>query len=337
MTRPRSALVSVLDTPYYHCICRCVRRAWLCGEDPLTGKSFEHRKPWMLARLKLLTDTFAIDLCAYALMSNHYHLVVRLDPHRTRAWSQQEVMQRWMRLFSGPDFMQRAFKGEFLHPEESQAVEAMTEKWRDRLSDLSWFMRCFNEPIARQANGEDNCKGHFWEGRFKSQALLDEGALLTAMVYVDLNPVRAGIAETVMEADFTSAQQRLFEIARTSTPRGKHGSTSKPKLLPFSGTERQDRPTDLPFNLKDYLDLVDTSGRMAYPGKRGTIPEFQPRLLGTLGIDVNEWMPKVTQMQKRFELFIGAPHRLRHIAQSRGWRWVRGLTAARKLYARANE
>ncbi len=72
MTRPRASIVSALDTPYYHCINRCVRRAWLCGEDPLTGKSFEHRKPWMLARLKLLTEIFAIDLCDYALMSNHY-------------------------------------------------------------------------------------------------------------------------------------------------------------------------------------------------------------------------------------------------------------------------
>jgi REP element-mobilizing transposase RayT len=97
MTRPRSALVSVSDTPYYHCICRCVRRAWLCGEDRLTGKSFEHRKPWMLKRLKLLTDTFAIDLCAYALMSNHYHVVVRLDPRRTGAWPVKEVIERWTR------------------------------------------------------------------------------------------------------------------------------------------------------------------------------------------------------------------------------------------------
>ena len=336
MTRPRSSLVSVLDTPYYHCINRCVRRAWLCGEDPLTGKSFEHRKPWMLARLKLLTDTFAIDLCAYALMSNHYHLVVRLDPHRARTWSDREVCEHWMRLFKGPGFMQRAIKGEFLHPEESRLVEAVTALWRSRLADLSWFMRCFNEPIARQANGEDDCTGRFWEGRFKSQALLDEGALLTAMVYVDLNPIRAGMAETVLDADFTSAQQRLFEIARSSTHNVKP-SLEKPRLLSFAGVERQDRSTDLPFNLKDYLDLVDSSGRLAYPGKRGTILASHPKLLSTLGIDATEWIPTVTQMQKRFELFIGAPHRLRHIAESRGWHWVRGLTAARKLYARANE
>ena len=80
MTRPRSSLVSVSDTPYYHCIGRCVRRAFLCGKDPVSGKSFEHRKQRILERLKLLTEVFAIDLCAYALMSNHYHLVLRLAP-----------------------------------------------------------------------------------------------------------------------------------------------------------------------------------------------------------------------------------------------------------------
>jgi hypothetical protein len=133
------------------------------------------------------------------------------------------------------------------------------------------------------------------------------------------------------------SRQRLFEIARTSTRRRQQASHEKPRLLSFSGTERQDRPTDLPFDLKNYLGLVDTTGRLAHPGKRGTIPVFQPRLLGTLGIDANEWMPTVAQMQRRFELFIGASHRLRHIAEIRGWRWVRGLTATRNLYTRANE
>ena len=63
MTRPRSTLVSVSDTPYYHVIARCVRRAFLCGEDRLTGKSFSHRRAWLLGRLRLLTESFAIDLC----------------------------------------------------------------------------------------------------------------------------------------------------------------------------------------------------------------------------------------------------------------------------------
>lgn len=335
MTRPRSALVSVADTPYYHCIGRCVRRAFLCGDDPVTGKSFSHRRQWILDRLKLLTATFAIDLCAYALMSNHYHFVVRIDAERARHWSSRDVVERWTRLFRGPEFVARYLKGEPLSTIEQSRLEVLIPRWSARLTDLSWFMRCMNEWIARLANQEDGCTGRFWEGRFKSQALLDDTALLTAMVYVDLNPIRAGLADAPIDADFTSVQQRLFDLARRRDTPPK--DNDPPALLPFAGTLRQGTPTLLPFNLQDYLDLVDTSGRVARSDKRGTISVDQPKLLAVLGIQPHEWFKMVTQLQARFEHFVGSPHRLREIAARRGWRWVRGLTAARRLYARANE
>lgn len=176
MTRPRATLVSVGDTPYYHCIGQSVRRAYWCGEDPLTGKSFAHRRQWILARLKLLTETFVIDLCAYALMSNHHHLVVRMAPERVKSWTAREIVERWVGLFSGPDLVQRYLKHESLADPERANLDARIGQWASRLSDLSWFMRCLNAPIARQANSEDGCTGHFREGRFKSQALLDDTA-----------------------------------------------------------------------------------------------------------------------------------------------------------------
>ena len=208
--------------------------------------------------------------------------------------------------------------------------------WTARLSDLSWFMRCLNEWLARAANEEDGCTGRFWEGRFKSQALLDEVALLTAMAYVDLNPVRVGVAVAVPDSDFTSVQQRLFEVARAVDTSSTPNENVLPSLVPFVGAERTDGRTDLPFNLQDYLDLVDSSGRVVRADKRGAISVDTPRLLHVLGIAPDEWLRTVTQMQSRFELFIGAPHRLRHIAEQRGWRWVCGLSAARRLYVRVN-
>ena len=193
MPRPRKSLVCISDTPYYHCVSRCVRRAFLCGQDTGTGKSYEHRRQWIVERLHLLASIFAIDVCAYAIMSNHYHLVLKLET--AEHWSDKEVVSKWLTLFQGPLLVRRFHANEELSPAQRQTVADTANVWRNRLQDLSWFMKCLNEPIARQANKEDCCTGHLWEARFKSQALRSEQALLSCMAYVDLNPIRAGNIE----------------------------------------------------------------------------------------------------------------------------------------------
>ena len=192
MTRARREQVSLLDTPYYHCISRCVRRAFLCGQDVHSGDCFEHRRQWIVERLALLEQVFAIDIAAYAIMSNHYHRVLHVYEAQAENGSETEVIERWLQLFSGPPLIRRQLSGEELTESERAKVSEIVANRRDFLSDLSWFMRCLNEHIARQANQEDDCTGRFWEGSFKCQVLLDEQALLTCMTYVDLNPLRAG-------------------------------------------------------------------------------------------------------------------------------------------------
>lgn len=150
-------------------VARCVRRAWLWGYDEYAGRDYSHRKEWVLERLEELTSIFAIDICAYAVMSNHYHLVLHVDLTRARKWSLHEDRQG--ELFSLPPLIQRWQKNA---EAERVLAEQVIQRWRRRLHDVSWFMRCLNERLARRANAEDNCKGRFWEGRFKSQALLDE-------------------------------------------------------------------------------------------------------------------------------------------------------------------
>jgi len=152
-------------------------------------------------------------------MSNHFHVVVRVDAERALGWDRDEVLRRWTQLFTGPELVQR-YRA---HPENLCAAElARLDLWvatyRERLIDLSWFMRVLNEPIARQANAEDGVTGRFWEGRFKSHALLDEQAVLTAMAYVDLNPIRAKMAETPEASAYTSVAERIAEL-RKAPPR----------------------------------------------------------------------------------------------------------------------
>ena len=170
MTRPRSQLVSLDTTPYYHCISRCVRRALLMGSDE-RGRSFDHRKAWLVARIKFLAEIFAVDIAAYAVMSNHYHLVLHIDKARADEWSDDEVCKRWGRLYHGPDLLQRHLNGEVLASFEQKELKHLLAGWRARLACLSHFMASLNYIIALRANKEDGCTGRFWEGRFKSQAL----------------------------------------------------------------------------------------------------------------------------------------------------------------------
>ena len=209
MPRPRKELVCIEDTPYYHVTSRCVRRTFLCGVDQSTGQSYEHRRQWIEERIWVLSSIFAIDICAYAVMSNHHHIVLKICPEQAFTWSNEEVIERWTSLFKGPPLIQKWQSGEALIPAELEVVSACIARYRKRLSRLGWFMKCLNEPIARQANSEDNCTGHFWESRYKSQALLTEEALLSCMAYVDLNPVRADIAATPETSDHTSIKQRI--------------------------------------------------------------------------------------------------------------------------------
>jgi hypothetical protein len=174
MTRPRKALISLADTPYYHITSRCVRRAFLCGVDHYSGQSYEHRRQWVVDRIRLLSSLFAIDICAYSVMSNHYHLALKICPEQLKMLSDDDVMDRWCAMFKGPLLIQNYRSGEDLKPFERLAVSDIVNVWRSRLSSISWFMRCLNQPIAHQANREDKCTGKFWESRFTSQALKTE-------------------------------------------------------------------------------------------------------------------------------------------------------------------
>lgn len=329
MTRPRRTLVDPASTPYYHCIGRCVRRAFLCGLDRYTGQDYSHRKAWMIERLGHLAEVFVIDVCAYAVMSNHYHLVLRLRPDLVQELSDEDVMHRWSALYELPLLVARHQRGELVSEAEQVAARARIEELRDRLADLSWFMRALNEWIARRANAEDGCTGRFWEGRFKSQPLLDEAAVVTCMAYVDLNPVRAATAKTPETSDDTSIQARI--------QRQRERQPLPVRLAPFQRRDSRHSASDLPIGFPDYLELVDWTGRAIVSGKRGFIDSETPNILGRLGIDSEEFLRHMQQKRMGFRAAVGCATSLREAAASFGKHHFQGIGTALRLFGARSE
>ena len=297
MTLPRKQQVCLDSTPYYHCICRCVRKAFLCGEDELTKKNFDHRKQWLVDKINQLADVFAIDICAYAIMSNHYHLVLKVDKEKAEQFTDEEVAFRWMQLFSGHNLVNRWLTEPNITDAEKEAALEIVQIWRLRLYELGWFMRCLNESVAVQANKEDNVKGRFWEGRFKSQALLDETAVLACMAYVDLNPIRAGVAQSPEQSDFTSIQQRLKAIANA-----KVSEQAQPKtLLPLTDYQAHTKQQmGLPFKLIDYFQLVEWTGRCIREDKKGAIPAHIKPLFERFNINEDDWLDVIKDFNRHY-------------------------------------
>jgi hypothetical protein len=371
MGLPRSKYVQEGQEGIYHCFTRCVRRAFLCGFDPVTRRDFSHRKAWLVDRLKYLSTIFAIEVCAYAIMWNHYHTILRTRPDIVASWSDREVAIRWLKLFPkhlGP--------GGAAIPATEEDICALTNcperiaKLRKRLCSLSWFMGRLNEFIARAANKEDNVKGRFWESRFKCQALLDEAAIATCMVYVDLNPIRAGLAASPEESDFTSIQERIRAWQNETMARAAvltkatqdipssslHGDMPMPENageIPNTISEANNSPDAalysaswlcpisselqrrgiLQMTAVEYFDLVDKSGRIIRSDKRGAIDAGLAPILLRIGVNPEEWIDTISRFESRFCLAAGLLSNLRNFADQIGRKWLKGVAIARIAFA----
>jgi REP element-mobilizing transposase RayT len=250
-----------------------------------------------------------MDICAHAVMNNHLNLVLHVDSEQVKNWTTLDALSRWHKLFKGTILTRKYQREQALTKFEMAMVEETAQVYKQRLIDISWFMRALNEPIARQANKEDKCTGHFWEGRFKSQALLDEGALLSCMVYVDLNPVRAGIAPTPEQSSFTSIQLRIKAALMGEQPT---------TLLPFIGNEHQEKTSGISFSLKDYLTLVDETGRVIREDKRGAIETKTTNILSRLHIGNESWLKLTTNFEGIFTGAVGTAEHLCEFTQHVG-------------------
>lgn len=319
MTQARSQLIPPGTGGMFHCVQRCVRRAFLCGVDQYSGRSFEHRKSWVEERIQRLAECFAVAMHAYAVMSNHLHLVLQIDPARAAEWSDEEVAERWTRLFPPREDTDEARLHKCLRLMSNPMRIAVI---RSRLGSLSWFMRCLAEPIARRANREDGCTGRFWEGRFKSQLLCDERALLAAMTYVDLNPIRAGIAKTLQESGHTSVKRRIVDAKSDPEKIGQ-------RMMPLAGSIGS-APS---LTTADYLNLLEWTGRQIAPGKKGRILADTPSILHRLEQRPERWATRVKAVGSGYWRVIGEVHDMIALAERLGQAWLKGVGFAARLAA----
>ena len=331
MTIARAHLVDIAMTRWYHCVTRCVRRAFLLGEGPID------RKEWIDRRLEELAKIFAISVGGFSVMDNHLHLLVRLDPDIASGWTDEEVVRRWGRLFPPRD--------------KSRQPLPVTKAWvkwrlqdvvwvaeaRKRLQSLSWFMKCLKEPLARLANRQDETRGAFFEARFKSVAVLDEEALLATCAYIDLNPVAAGIVDVPEASPHTSITERVEHVkaqGRTgdleASGKGSVAGSKAAKgleeshwLCPIEDRRRLDSSREgmiEGFSVGSYLLLIDFTGRLFRNGKAAISAEVAG-ILERLGSSAESWWSRIEKLSNgrllgRF--FAANRQRLRDVARRLG-------------------
>lgn len=332
MTVARGQLVDLSVTRYYHCISRCVRRAYLCGQG------YEHRKDWIERRLELLARHFAVSVCGYAVMDNHLHVLCRLDPGVADSWSDEDVVRRWIAVYPPRTLDVDDPKVVQMWVDHECRDEAKVAKYRARLQDLGWFMKALKEPLARLANKEDQCKGTFWESRYKSIAILDEEALLATCAYIDLNPVAAGVSATPETSAHTSVKQRVEHarhcgaLKRVRQAAGRSAAGGRLEgdfeqshwLCPLQDRRRQGASREgmlEGLSLAGYLELVDWTARLWREGK-ARMSQQVAGIMERLGSSAEYWEWRLKKLLGKSRLlgsyFATKGERLQEVAARRG-------------------
>lgn len=332
----RAEVIDPNEVTIVHVISRTVRRCFLLGDDPISGKNFDHRKVWIEEMLEHFAASFGIDLLAFSLLSNHYHLILRTRPDVVASWDDTEVARRWLMICP-----LRKCQGKSPGPTEADLNSIRNcpiklAQARERLSSISWWMRLLNQRIAQRANRDDETPGRFWQNRFRAIRLIDEESLLACAAYVELNPIRAALAETIEDSDYTSIQRHIQAQLQTSDD----AANPLEPVAPDSEVARFDRsvPTLSPEERRDaflakltideakdpigvvasqtgcrcsdkgfltlqpeaYFELLDWTARQIVDGKSGSTPTETPPVLQRLGLQPSSWCELVMRFEESF-------------------------------------
>ncbi len=336
---PRKDIVAKGQVGVYHCWNRCVQRAFLCGNDPVTGENYNHRRDWIEQTEQILAGLFAIEIAFHAEMANHIHLIVRTRPEVADGWSDEDVVRRWLIITK----LKRNGSAQIVEPTETEMAEQLNrpgrvQQLRRRLSSVSWFMGTLCENISRRCNRESGSSGAFREHRFKCRSLVDHAAMLICGVYVDLNPIRAGEALMPEQAHHTSAYNRIQGLKQRRGRLNTGGQDTADSALPdrwlceltladgtgsapaakatgFGVSWRASDKGLLPITLEKYLQLLDWTGRQVRAGKRGVIPQSLAPILDRLGINSAIWLDAIKSFDQWFGLVVGSTAAVAKAAQ----------------------
>ncbi len=330
----------------YHCRARCVRRAFLCGRDPLTGRDFSHRRDWILVREEQLAGLFAIEVEFHAELSNHLHLMLRSRPDVARRWSPHEVARRYLTAMK----IAKCMSDELPQVSDKRIEQVVRDKkrikqLRRRLSNISWFMGILCENIARRANQEDECTGRFFESRFKCRECVGFAGMLVCALYMDLNLIKAGEAVSLRSSRYTSAYQRIMAQEQRSNSSNRadgwlgeltlrEGTLEDETIALTSRWGR--RASDLgllPISLESYLRLLEWTARQLRSGQRSTVPKDVETLLDYLDVNEDAWLDTFQRYESVFCHAIGSPAALAEVARRMGRRCLKGMSACRRLFA----
>lgn len=305
----RRDIVNAAEVGVYLVSSRTVRRAFLMGKDPVTGQDRSYRQRVIEKRLEDLATVFAVEVLDYSTVDNHCYVVVRIRPDLVRAWSDQEVARRWLRV-------NRSMLK--LEPEPSQEMiarfvgdEKRLARGRMALSSLSEFMGCLKQPIAREANMRDRASDNFWGGRFESVPLEDETAVAACGSYVNLDPILARRAEGLGRAEHTSAFLRLQdELA--SGDREERSGWLQPVTVETSEVCEQGVLTGRRASNDGFLrmtfqeqrevieSLLNFENTVHNSGNAHLHPEL-PAVMERLGVSAEHWSDTVHTLRIRFQ------------------------------------
>lgn len=356
---PRREIFDPHEVGVYHVTSKIVRGYYLAGSDRRTGEDFSHRKEWIETRVKQLSHVLSIDILGYAILDNHFHIQVRNRPDQVAKLTDREVARRYLMVstYSMPD------SNSLPEPEDDQIDELCDDPerikvCRQRLSDVSWFMRCLKEPIARRANIEDDAKGHFWQQRFHMTRMLDAFGVFLCSLYIDLNEVRAGTSETPeesqhssighrigywLENDDSNQQSRRLNDEKAIEPAPywlspisvqSYNSTASSTMTEETPNSKRRRASDSGFldcSLEQYIEVCDKIGRICRPGKQGAIPQSMPDIFDRLVANKDALSATLKSFRKLFPRVCGTPESMQKEVDRRGIRFCRGIGASRNL------